>query len=132
MSASMSNVFISHRRADAQAAEKLAHEIKKAGHHVWLDDWEINVGDSILGRMQEGLQAACYLVLCYSDQGVTAPWISREWMSALATQMNTASVKVLPVVLTGGGPPAILSDIKYANLTANWQAGVEEILRAIR
>ena len=128
----MSNVFISHRRADAAQAEKLAIDIKNRGHKVWLDDWEINIGDSIVGRMQEGLEVASYLVLCYSEKGVTAPWISREWMSALARQMQGAKVKILPVLLTGGNPPAILSDIQYADLVADWHTGVEQLLRAIR
>ncbi len=128
----MANVFISHRRADAVLAEKLAKEIVDAGHKVWLDDWNIQLGDSIVGRMQEGLEGSTYLVLCYSRAGVLAPWISREWMSALARQMNGSSVKLLPVILTGGTPPAILSDIQYADLTVNWDAGIKSLLRAIR
>jgi hypothetical protein len=128
----MAHVFISHRRADASQAEKLANDIRGAGHEVWLDDWEINIGDSIVGRMQGGLEASAYLVLCYSAIGVMAPWISREWMSALARQMNGSNVKILPVILTGGGPPAILGDIQYADLVADWDAGVKSLLRAIR
>jgi hypothetical protein len=128
----MAHVFISHRRADAPEAEKLARAIRDAGHTVWLDDWNINIGDSIVGRMQEGLDASAYLVLCYSSIGVTAPWISREWMSTLARQLNGSNVKLLPVLLTGGGPPAILSDIQYADMVADWDTGVENLLRAIR
>jgi hypothetical protein len=128
----MANVFISHRRADAIQAERLANDIRSAGHKVWLDDWEINIGDSIVGRMQEGLEASAYLVLCYSGIGVAVPWVSREWMSALARQMSGSNVKLLPIVLSGGGPPAILSDIQYADLVADWDGGVRSLLRAIR
>jgi hypothetical protein len=128
----MASVFISHRRSDADEAEKLAQEIRAAGHNVWLDDWEINVGDSIVGRMQEGLQTSAYLVLCYSSSNVLAPWISREWFSVLARQMNGANVKILPVVLTGGIPPAILSDIQFADLTKNRAQAIKSLLKAIR
>jgi TIR domain len=128
----MANVFISHRRADSEPAEKLAEAIRVAGHTVWLDDWEIGIGDSIIGSMQKGLSGATYLVLCYSSIGVMAPWISREWFSALARQLDGHNVKVLPVVLTGGEPPAILADIRYADLVADWNKGVKELLAAIR
>jgi hypothetical protein len=84
----MANVFISHRRSDDEESEDLAKEIKQAGHTVWLDVWEINLGDSIIERMNEGLEGAAYLVLCYSSSGVSSPWISREWMSALARQLD--------------------------------------------
>lgn len=57
----MANVFVSHRRADSAAAEKLATAIKNAGHKVWLDDWDIKIGDSIVGSMQTGLSGSTYL-----------------------------------------------------------------------
>jgi hypothetical protein len=128
----MANVFISHRRADDAEAERLAIEIRNAGHDVWLDVWEIGIGDSIIQRMNEGLTGATYLVLCYSSSDVLAPWISSEWMNTLARQLNGENVKILPVRLTGGSPPAILASIRYADLVANWPTGVAEVLRAIR
>ena len=128
----MANVFISHRGSDTQEATWLADEIQNAGHQVWLDVWEINVGDSIIERMNAGLEGATFLVLCYSSSGVTSPWISREWMATLARQLNGYGVKVLPVLLTGGGPPAILADVKYADLVADWAQGVSELLQAMR
>jgi hypothetical protein len=128
----MAHVFLSHRRNDADSAERLAADIKSAGHKVWLDDWEINIGDSIVERMQQGLEGAAYLVLCYSETGVLAPWISREWMSTLARQMSGSGIKILPAKLTGGEPPALLSDLRYADLAVDWNNGLKELLRAIR
>jgi hypothetical protein len=128
----MANLFISHRGADADAAERLAAELRAKGHQVWLDRWEIQTGDSIVGKIDEGLAGATYLVLCYSDQGISAPWMGREWMSALARQLNSRGVKLLPLRLTGGEPPAILEDIRYADLVTDWDTGVAELLAAIR
>ncbi len=128
----MANVFISHRGSDVQEAERLADEIRNAGHQVWLDKWNISVGDSIVERMNEGLEGATYVVVCYSSAGVTSPWMSREWMSALARQLNGYGVKLLPVLLTGGEPPAILADIKYADLVKNRSQGVSELLLSMR
>ena len=128
----MANVFISHRGADTADAERLAVPIRKAGHVVRLDVWEVSVGDSIVAWMNEGLHGATYLVLCYSDAGIETGWISREWLSALARQMNNEGIRILPVRLTGGKPPAILADIRYADLVKDWDQGVSELLRAIQ
>jgi hypothetical protein len=128
----MSEVFISHRSADTAAAERLAQDIQEAGHHVWLDEWAIDIGDSIVKRMEEGLEGSAYLVLCYSDAGVMAPWISREWMSALARQMEGQNIRILPVILTGNLIPAILADIRTADLRNNWNKGLSLLLRAIK
>ena len=61
-----------------------------------------------------------------------APWMGREWMSSLARQLNGHGVKLLPVLLTGHDAPAILADLKYADLVTDWSQGVTELLRAIK
>jgi hypothetical protein len=128
----MANVFVSYRGADLAAARSLAEDLQARGHTVWLDKWNIDVGDSIIEKINDGLTGISYVVLCYSSSGVNSPWMSREWMSALARQLEGANVHLLPVRLTGGTPPAILADIRYADLVSNWSLGLEELCAAIR
>ena len=129
----MANVFVSHRRSDNAEAIRLAADLRSAGHSVWLDEWDIGLGDSIVQKMNEGLEGATYVVVCYSASGIASEWMGREWMSALARQLDGQRVKLLPVLLTGGGDiPAILSDLKYADLVRDWNSGMAELLRAVR
>ena len=127
----MANVFISHRKVDDEPAIKLSEKIRAAGHQVWLDEWEINLGDSIVEQVNVGLEGASYVVLCFSAEGMSA-WVNREWMSSLARQLSGHNIKVLPVLLTGGQLPAILADIKHADLVKDWSKGASELLRAIK
>ncbi len=127
----MASVFVSHRGSDRERADKLGTELQARGHTVHLDIWDLRIGDSIIAWMTENLESARYVVLCYSSDGITAPWIGREWMSALARQLDGHNVTVLPIRLTGGQPPAILADIKYADLVTDWNTGVSDLLRAI-
>nr|VFK57670.1 MAG: TIR domain-containing protein [Candidatus Kentron sp. TUN] len=129
----MANLFLSHRKVDAVQAERLAEELKTAGHEVWFDEWKIRIGDSIVRRVEEGISGMSYLILCYSASGMS-DWVDREWMSTLARQLDGHSVKILPVLLTGDARtrPAILADIKYADLVTDWDQGVQALLRAIR
>lgn len=128
----MANVFVSHRTTDTAEATRLAGEISRAGHKVWIDAWELNIGDKIIERINDGLGDADYVVLCLSIDGVMSKWISQEWMSTLARQLNGEGVKLLPVRLTGGELPAIIADIKFADLVADWTNGVAELLLSIR
>jgi TIR domain len=127
----MAKVFISHRGADQAEAERLAMALRGHGHDVWLDTWKINVGDSVVERMDSGLSDASFVVLCYSAEPSTGAWMNREWMSALARQLEGANIRVLPARLTGRIPPAILADVKYADLVTDWQSGVDALCRAI-
>jgi hypothetical protein len=129
----MSNVFLSHRKADAELAERLAKQLRDSGHEIWFDEWRIEVGDSIVRKINEGLKGAAYLVVCYSASGINSPWMGQEWMASLARQLDGVGGKLLPARLSGDGPPpAILADIKYADLVKDWERGVCDLLRAIR
>jgi hypothetical protein len=99
---------------------------------VWLDNWSINPGDSIVKRINEGLEEADYVLICYSSEDTTSPWMSREWMSTLARQLEGREVKLIPVVLTGKRIPGILYDVKHADLLSDWSTGLTQLLRVIK
>lgn len=111
--------------------KRLAEDLRALDLQVWLDDDEIRPGDSIVGRMNEGLEGAGYLVLCYSKESIDSPWASREWMSALARQLNDSGIKIIPVRFPSSAPPAILADIKYADFSADWEAGLRDLTRVL-
>lgn len=126
----MAAVFVSHRSCDASAAIRLAEAIRGAGHSVWIDEWNLTIGSSVIGGMNAGLTAADYVVVCYSEQGIESPWMAREWMSTLARQLEGHPVKILPAVLSGSGA-AILADLKHADLAGNWDRGIRDLLAAM-
>ncbi|ALG10043.1 toll/interleukin-1 receptor domain-containing protein [Kibdelosporangium phytohabitans] len=128
----MAAVFISYRSTDHAEAERLAVDLRGHGHQVWLDTWELRPGDSVVQKMDDGLAAAQYLVLCYSTNSTRSPWQSREWMSALHRQVSGKGVKLLPVILAGGEAPAILADIKHVDLGADWAEGVRALAAAMK
>lgn len=127
----MPKVFISHRTADLDLARKLSSDLKARGHDVWLDDEEILAGDSIVAQVEDGLAGSGYVVLCLSIDG-PSEWTDREWMATLARRLRGIDVKLLPVFLSGGTLPAILADIKYVDLTSDWDHGVDILSLAIK
>ena len=127
----MAKVFISYCSNDADPARRLALDLKAHGHEVWFDEWNIFIGDSIVEKIDSGLEAAEFLILCYSGSGVHSPWMSREWMSTLVRQLKGAGVKILPLRFPGGMPPTFLADIKYIDLSTDWTFGVDQLCAAL-
>jgi hypothetical protein len=128
----LANVFIGYGSNDAEEAWKLAHALISVGLKVWLDPWERGVGDSILERMDDGLEGATYLLLSHSLEREISTRALRKWLVTLDNQLNARGVKILPVRLTAGDPQAIVADTKYVDFTSDWAKGMTELLRALR
>jgi hypothetical protein len=126
----MANVFISYRSGDRAEVARLEDSLVADGHDVWLDVENIKLGDSIVEKIDAGLEGATFLVLCLSGHGLS-PWVNREWMSTLDRQLSGVGVKILPVKLAGGKLPAILADISSADLAKDWDDGVRQLKAAL-
>lgn len=126
----MAVVFISYRTPDRAEASALKDALRARGHEVWMDTDQIKIGDSIVGKIDQGLDGLDYLVLCYSSAGRSG-YTDAEWTTTLHRQLSGHPVKVLPVRLTGGEPPAILAGTRYADLVEDWDGGVADLCAAI-
>lgn len=126
----MKTVFLSHRGADTAEAERVAERLRDAGHRVIFDHWDIRVGDSIIGFMNDALEAAEVLVLCLSDKG-DGPFMRKEWQSFLHQQLESGTKRILPIRLTGGELPPILADILYADAVADFEGAIAKLLEAL-
>lgn len=128
----MATLFISHRGSDTPVAKQLARDLRALGYTVWIDVDEVRVGDSIIARMGQGLRDADFLLMLFSEDQSDCPWMDREWMSFLARQLEHEGVRILPVKHGTAVGPAILRDIKCADLSRDWNRGVEELVSSIR
>ena len=51
----MASVFISYAAPDRVLALRLAQDMTQFGHQVWLDLWQLGVGDSLVRGIGDGL-----------------------------------------------------------------------------
>ena len=117
----MADLFISYSSVDLTAAQRLKRDLELHQHSVWLDVDRIDIGDSIVQKIDAGLASAQFVLYCFSER--VSPWVDAEWMSTLARQLSGGHIKLLPVRLTGGRPPTILWHVRYADLVRNWMTG---------
>ena len=93
------DVFICHAREDKDAIVRpLIEEFSRAGISVWYDEAEIRWGDSISGRINEGLRISSYVVVVFTPNFLTKAWPQRELSAALNLEIESNQTKVLPLV----------------------------------
>jgi hypothetical protein len=123
--------FLSHTSADKTTARRLALALAQAGVDVWLDEWEIRVGQSISHKIEDGLTQCDYLILLLSPAAVESRWVAGEWRAAFWREMDSGKVVVLPVLASKCAIPPLLRDKKYADLSESFDRGVKELLDGI-
>jgi hypothetical protein len=72
------DVFVCYSRKDDAVVLELAQRLREAGVRVWLDQWEIQIGDSIPAKIEYGLMHSRLLLLCISSHALGADWVTLE------------------------------------------------------
>jgi len=75
---------------------------------VWYDKWEIKVGDSLIEKIQEGLDIHDYLAIILSPESVSSEWVKRELNSAVRLaascgEYNPKRFKIFDSILVADG-----------------------------
>ena len=113
----MSTVFLSHSHADKVFARKLATDLRKAGHGVWIDEAEINIGDSLIEKIREGLDQVEYVAAILSSASINSPWVTRELDIASNREIDEKRVIVLPLLVEKVELPGFLKGKFYGDFT---------------
>lgn len=125
-------VFLCHNHADKPTARVIAAELLDAGHEVWLDEWEMVAGDSLVAKISEAIVDSAYLVVLLSPSSVKSGWVKRELETALTRQITGKSIKVVPCLLAPCDVPPFLEPLLYADFTASHDVGMEALKAAIQ
>lgn len=126
----MISIFISYSSKDRGFASKLATDLKSKGLSVWLDQWQLKVGDSLIRKIGDAIKAQDYLIVVLSKASVKSEWVMKELSTGLIKELEERRVFVLPVVIEDCNIPPLLSDKIYADFQGNYLSGLNTLLDA--
>ena len=124
-------VVISYSHEDKDFVDRIAVALVKARAQVWLDRWELNVGDSLTQRIQAAIQDADALLVVLSPAAVVSEWCKRELSAGLVRELEERRVVVLPLLYKNCDMPLFLRDKLYADFSTDFDSGLEAVLRAL-
>lgn len=123
----MAKIFISYSSKDRKFVTRLAKSLEDMHHSVWLDEWEIRVGDSILTRISTGLEEANFVAVVLSKNSTASAWVEKEWQTKYWDEVNRRKIMVLPILLETCEIPTLLKTKKYANFRDSYETGLMEL-----
>ena len=124
-------VFISYSHADSAFVNILAANLVRRNAHVWVDTWELNVGDSILNKVQQAIQDSSALLVILSKASVASEWCRKELNAGLMRELDEKRVVVLPVLVDDCDIPIFLREKMYADFRTNFDRGLTSLVEGI-
>jgi hypothetical protein len=124
--------FLSHSSVDKPTIRQLAADLTANGIDVWLDEQRIRVGDSIPERIAQGLAESDYFLLAISEASSNSEWVRKELNAALVSEVQRRHVHILPLKLDDAALPSIIADKKYADFSASYKAGLDQLLKDLK
>lgn len=99
----MRDLFLCHTGADKEWVKAFGARLESEsvdGHSltVWLDEWDIEHGKSIISAIGDGLKESRFVAVILSPAMVSAPWPTAEWQSLVADDPLNKHGKILPVL----------------------------------
>jgi hypothetical protein len=127
-------VFVSHASEDKQRfVVDFARRLRENGVDAWLDQWEMQPGDSLVDRIfEQGLKQAQAVVIVLSAASVQKPWV-REELNLSVVKKITKGIKLIPVVIDQCDIPESLQSTIWQRIDdlGSYEAEFQRILDVI-
>ena len=128
----MKKIFISYSHYDKSFVDWLVEKLAREKISIWYDRNEINVGDSLTKKIEEGIKSSSFIIIILSKSGVQSKWVNYVFNTALIYSAQKQGVKILPVLIDDTVIPPNLSSIRYADFTKNKYLALQELIQTIR
>ncbi|MBQ4128568.1 MAG: toll/interleukin-1 receptor domain-containing protein [Ruminococcus sp.] len=110
-------IFISYNHNDDVLVDTIARrlELEFGRNNIFYDAWSIQPGDSIIGKMDEGLSSFSTFFFFVSNNSLNSKMVTLEWQTALNIATNNG-LKFVAVRIENCSIPLIISDKLYIDL----------------
>jgi hypothetical protein len=126
-------VFLSHSSDDKDLARRLAGDLQSANVDVWLDQWEIRVGEKFAQSIQQGLDQVEFVIVLLTRASVASKWVNREWRRKVQHEAQIKCIAVVPVIADQCEIPDFLAQRSHAEISGgSYLPGFKHLLTILR
>jgi hypothetical protein len=118
---------MSHSSKDRQAAARLATDLNFAGVDVWLDQWELHIGQSLTDGIAKAMADSRYIAILITANYNKSAWTKTEYKRALAREQREGRTVMLPLILGETEIPDFLEEKVYVDLRNDYFSGIARI-----
>ncbi len=120
-------IFLCHSHSDKPFVRKLARHLSDLNVHVWMDEWELEPGDSLHGCIGQALQTVAYVGIVLSPASVSSRWCQSELEQVLTRERATGDKIAIPLLYRRVSPPPFLAGRLYADFSRSYFAALTQV-----
>lgn len=124
-------VFLSHSSLDKDLVISVALDLNEKGITTWLDAFDILPGESIVSKINQGLENCEFILLFLSKNSIKSNWVMKEWETILWDEINSNKIRIIPIKLEDCEIPKILQTKKYIDFSMDYNSGIHQLINAI-
>lgn len=120
----VSTIFLSHSSSDKPLVEQIFLELQKEELNVWFDKYEIDFGDSITEKINQGLSKSELGIICLSKSFLSSSWAKSEMNFFIQKRINNNQKNFICLILDleHSEIPPLLQDYRYITTKDNnWE-----------
>ena len=125
------DIFISHSSRDKAAAVHLAKTLNFCALDIWLDDWELEVGQSLTDEIAKAMNDSRYIAILITENYNQTVWTKTEYKKALAREQKENRTVMLPLIVGEAQIPDFLEDKIYIDLRKEFFCGITNLVGMI-
>lgn len=92
-------VFISHSSTDKRFVRTLKECLNINNIDTWIDEDQLDLGDSLLSKLEQALNESSHLVIVLSPSSVQSDWVKFELKKALDNNRTGLMQKIMATIL---------------------------------
>jgi|ERR1035441_1559333 hypothetical protein len=104
------SVFLSHNSSDKPFVRGIYRYLCGSGMKVWIDEAELNAGDSLIEALADAVFRVDCVVAVISKTSVASRWVKKELAWAMTREIRGRRVRVIPIIKDEARVPKPLSD----------------------
>jgi len=122
------DIFISHSSRDKPAAIRLASTLNFCAIDVWLDDWELEVGQSLTDEIAKAMDDSRFIAILITENYNKTVWTKTEYKKALSREQKEGRTVMLPLIVGKAEIPDFLEDKLYIDLRQDFFSGIVQLV----
>lgn len=125
------DIFLSHSSRDKEAAINLATTLNFCALDVWLDDWELEVGQSLTDEISKAMDESRFIAILITENYNKTVWTKTEYKKALSREQKEQRTVMLPLIVGEADIPDFLEEKIYIDLRKDFFVGIVNLVGMI-